>query len=203
MQTASYERFAGFCAILAGVSGFLYAMAFIILQQSTPALGGLLAALFLLLLGLFSSAAQVGVYSRLREAAPLFALWVLFLAMVAAFGSAVHGGYDLANALNPPAAANADLPSQVDPRGLLTFGVASIALFVISWLIVGSGKLPRSLGYLGYLSAVLLLVLYLGRLIILSPTSPIILGPALLNGFIVSPIWYIWLGRELIRSNTL
>ena len=81
-----------------------------------------------------------------------FALWVLFLAMVAAFGSAVHGGYDLANALNPPAAANADLPSQVDPRGLLTFGVASIALFVISWLIVGSGKLPRSLGVHGHLT---------------------------------------------------
>jgi len=60
MQTASYELFAGFCAILAGVSGFLYAVSVFILQQRTSALGGLLASCFLLLLGLFSSDAQVG-----------------------------------------------------------------------------------------------------------------------------------------------
>ena len=119
---------------------------------------------------------------------------------MAAFGSTIHGGYDLANALNPPSTPNVDLPSQVDPRGLLTFGVAGLALVVISWLITSSGRLPRGLGYLGYLSAVLLIVLYLGRLIILSPASPIILGPALLNGFIVSPIWYVWLGLSLVRA---
>lgn len=202
MQSASYERFAGVCAILAGISGFLYALAFIIIQQSAPALGALLSALFLLLLGLVSSAAQVGVYGRLRDAAPLLALWALILAMVAAFGSAVHGGYDLANALNPPSTPIVDLPSQIDPRGLLTFGVAGLALLVISWIIIGSGRLPRGLGYLGYFSAVLLVVLYLGRLIILSPSSPIILGPAVLNGFIVSPIWYVWLGLALLRGQT-
>lgn len=199
MQSASYERFAGFCAVLAGISAFLYALAFIVIQQSAPATGALLSTLFLLLLGLLSSAAEVGVYGRLRDVAPLFALWGLILAMVAAFGSAVHGGYDLANALNPPATPNVDLPSAIDPRGLLTFGVAGLALFVVSWVIVGSGRLPRGLGYLGYLSAVLLVVLYLGRLIVLSPASPIILGPALVNGFIVSPIWYVWLGISLLQ----
>jgi hypothetical protein len=203
MQTTSYERFAGICAVLAGISGFLYAVAFIIIQQSSPALGALLSALFLLLLGLFSSAAQVGVYGRLREVAPQFALWALILAMVAAFGSAVHGGYDLANALNPPSAPIPDFPNQTDPRGLLTFGVAGLALLMVSWLIVGSGRLPRGLGYLGYLSALLLIILYLGRLIVLSASSPIILGPALLNGFIVSPIWYVWLGLALLRRETI
>ena len=199
MWSASYERFGGTCAILAGVSGFLYALAFIIISQNAPALGALLSALFLLLLGLLSSAAQVAVYGRLREVDPAFALWALILAMVAALGSAVHGGYDLANALNPPSAALGDLPSAIDPRGLLTFGVAGLALFVISWLIVGSGRLPRGLGYLGYLSAALLVLLYLGRLIVLSPSSPIILIPALLNGFVVNPVWYVWLGVSLLR----
>src|SRR5438309_2412466 len=186
MLSVSYERFAGACARLAGMSGFLYDVAFIIVSHSNPALAALLAGLFLLLLGLLSSVAQVAVYERLRDASPSFALWALILAMVAAFGSAIHGGYDLAVALNPPTAANVDLPSQVDPRGLLTFGVAGLALFVISWLVVGSRRLPQGLGYLGYLSAILLVVLFLGRLIVLSPTSPIILLPALLNGFVVN-----------------
>jgi hypothetical protein len=49
---------------------------------------------------------------------------------VAALGAAIHGGYDLANLINLPASAAAlpDLPSQVDPRGLLTFGVMGLGL---------------------------------------------------------------------------
>jgi hypothetical protein len=53
------------------------------------------------------------------------------------------------------------------------------------------------LSYLGYLAAVLLIILYLGRLIIYTPTNPVILIPALLSGFLVNPIWYIWLGISL------
>jgi hypothetical protein len=56
------------------------------------------------------------------------------------------------------------------------------------------------LGYLTYLSAILLVALYLGRLIILEPTNPVILVPALLNGFLVNPAVYIWLGLTLLRS---
>jgi hypothetical protein len=93
-----------------------------------------------------------------------------------------------------------DLPNPVDPRGLLTFGVAGAALFVVAWLISRSRQFPKGLGYLAYLSAVLLLALYLGRLIFLDPTSPVILVPALLNGFLVSPVFYVWLGLALLRS---
>jgi hypothetical protein len=82
---------------------------------------------------------------------------------------------------------------------LLTFGVAGIALFVASWLIVRGGRFPRGLGYVGYVSAILLLALYLGRLIVLDPTSPVILIPALLNGFLANPLFYIWLGLTLLR----
>jgi hypothetical protein len=46
----------------------------------------------------------------------------------------------------------------------------------------------------------LLVALYLGRLIILDPTSPVILVPALLNGFLVNPALYIWLGLALLRG---
>ena len=194
-QSVPFEQFAGVCAILTGVAGLLYAVAFIILQNN------LLSGLFLMLAGLLTSPALVAVYQRLRETDVSFALLALVLGIAGALGSAAHGGYDLANAINPPPFA-LDLPSQVDPRGLLAFGVAGAALFVIAWLIVRGGQFPRGLGYLAYLSAILLVVLYLGRLIVLNPASLVILAPALLNGFLVNPALYIWLGLVLLRSRS-
>jgi thiol:disulfide interchange protein len=193
VRSASFERFAGACAILAGIAGFLYAVAFIILQNV------LLSGLFLMLVGLFTSAALVAVYQRLRETDASFALFALLLGLAGALGSAVHGGYDLANAINPPSSSMPDLPNPIDPRGLLTFGVTGIALFIVAWLIGRGGQFPRGLGYLGYVSAVLLVVLYLGRLIVFNPTNPVILVPALLNSFLVNPIFYLWLGLALLR----
>jgi hypothetical protein len=192
LRSTSFERFAGVCAVLAGVAAFLYAVAFVILQND------LLSGLFLLLTGLLSTAALVAVYERLRETDAAFALFALLLGIAGALGSAVHGGYDLANTINPPPSVP-DLPNPVDPRGLLTFGVAGIALFVVAWLITRGGQFPKGLGYLGYASAVLLIALYLGRLIVLDPTSPVILAPALLNGFLINPAFYLWLGLSLLR----
>jgi len=192
-RSAPFERFAGACAILAGISGFLYAVAFVVLQSA------LFSGLFLMLTGLFTTAALVAVYERLRATDASFALLALLLGVAGALGSAVHGGYDLANVINPPPSMP-DLPNPVDPRGLLTFGVAGTALLVVAWLISRGGQFPKGLGYLGYASAVLLLALYLGRLIVLDPTSPVILVPALLNGFLASPIFYVWLGLALLRG---
>jgi hypothetical protein len=194
LPSTAYERFAGVCGIGAGLAGFLYAVAFILLRND------LLSALFLLLTGFLATAALVAVYHRLRSTDADFALWALLLGIVGALGATIHGGYDLANAINPPAGAPLDLPSQIDPRGLLTFGVAAIALFVVAWLIGKGRQLPIGLSYLGYLSALLLIILYLARLVILDPANPIILGPALLNGFLVNPAWYIWLGIILWRG---
>ena len=194
LPSTAYERFAGVCGIGAGLAGFLYAVAFILLRND------LLSALFLLLTGFLATAALVAVYHRLRSTDADFALWALLLGIVGALGATIHGGYDLANAINPPAGAPLDLPSQIDPRGLLTFGVAAIALFVVAWLIGKGRQLPIGLSYLGYLSALLLIILYLARLVILDPANPIILAPALLNGFLVNPAWYIWLGIILWRG---
>ena len=73
---------------------------------------------------------MVALYERLRATDPAFALWGLVLGVIRALGAAAHGGYDLANAINPPAAnplADANLPFALDPRGLLTFGIAGLA----------------------------------------------------------------------------
>src|SRR5438045_4096010 len=147
MKTTAFERFAGFCAILAGIAGFLYSLSFIVLARSAPATAGLLSALFLTLSGLLAAVALVGLYQRVQPTEPGFALLALGLGLAGALGAAVHGGYDLSNAINPPldnAAAAANLPSQIDPRGLLTFGVAGLALFFFAWLI-GQGGLSLGL----------------------------------------------------------
>lgn len=189
----SFERFAGWGAVLAGLSGFLYAIAFIVLRNDV------LSALFLLVGGLFSTSALTGLYQRLRGTENGFALLGFLLSLSAAIGSAIHGGYDLANAIHPPASGPMDLPNPIDPRGLLTFGIAGLGLFLLSWLLTRDVKFPQGLAYLGYLSAILMIVLYLGRLIILHATSPVIVIPALLEGFIVNPLWYVWLGLTFLK----
>ncbi len=186
-----FSRFGALCAILAGVAGLVYGVAFVLLDDE------LLSGLALVAGGLLGSAALVGVYERVREEGGAFAILALLLGVAGALGAAVHGGYDLANALHPPPGGIPDLPNAVDPRGLLTFGVSGLALLVFAWLLARTGGFPRGLSVLAYVSAVLLLVLYLGRLVILDATSPAILVPAALSGFIINPAFYVWLGLEL------
>ena len=197
-QSSSFQQFAGLSAILAGITGLLYSISFVLLKND------LLIALFLMLGGLFSTAVLVALYTRLKETGATFALWALLLSIAGAFGAIIHGGYDLANAINPTSAnvALANLPSAIDPRGLLTFGVAGLGVFVMAWLMGRGGQFPRALSYWGYLLSILLVVLYLGRLIILDPKNPVVLVDALLSGFIVNPVWYVWLGVVLWAASS-
>ena len=202
MKTTSFERFAGLCAILAGIAGFLYSLAFIVIARSSPNLGELLSALFLMLGGLLSTPAWVSVYVRLKDVDADFALLSLVLGLAGTLGAAIHGSYNLANAINAPGSTTnlPELPSQIDPRGFLTFGAAGLALIVVAWLIGRGGQLPKGLGTLSYVLAALVVILYLGRLIILNAASLVIVIPAVLTGFAINPVWYIWLGLSLRRG---
>jgi len=196
VMTTQYERFAGLAAILAGLVGLLYSVSFVVLQNN------LLSAVFLLAGGLLSLVALVALFNRLAEADAGFALLGLMLAGVSALGAAIHGAYDLANAIHPPveAAGAAGLPNAIDPRGFLTFGLAGLAVLVAAVLMGRGGRFPNLLRLLTFVLGLLLLIIYLGRLIVLDPTSPLILAPAALTGFILNPVWYIWLGLELRKG---
>jgi hypothetical protein len=128
----------------------------------------------------------------------------LAFALAGSVGAAIHGAYDLATVFHPPVidvlAAN-ELPNPVDPRGLLTFAAAGIGLLVLVWLVRSAGQLRNWVGTLGLAVGVLLILIYLGRLIILSPTNPLVAGLAGLTGFILSPIFYVSLGLRLLRSD--
>jgi hypothetical protein len=183
------DRFAGVCAMLAGITGFLYSLSFVLLKNN------LLIDLCLMVGALFVIPALTGLYSRVKEVEGTVALLAWILGIVGALGALIHGGYDLANVINPPAAGStiASLPSAIDPRGLLTFGMAGLGYAGFAWVIGRSG-MPRWSGYLAYLLAIMLVVLYLGRLIILDPKNPLIVVDGGLTGFIVNPLWYLWLG---------
>jgi hypothetical protein len=193
----TFNRLAGMAGVAAGLAGLLYSIAFVVLKEP------LYYSIMLMVGGLATVALMVALYLNLRHVEPGAAQLGLLVGVFAALGSVIHGGYDLSNAINPPAAANADLPSQVDPRGLLTFGLAGLALFAFSWLITRSDRLPRGLGYAGYLLAALLVVIYLARLIVLDPGNLIVLLPAAATGFIVNPLWNIWAGLSLLHESNV
>jgi len=185
---------AAVAAVLAGASGLLYAVAFVLLRN------GALAALMLTSGGLLSVIALVAVSRLIRDASAGLATVGLILAAVGAFGAAVHGAYNLANILHPPGVAT-ELPNAVDPRGFLTFGVSGLGVPVLSALAMRTPTLPRSWSWLGVVLGVLLVIVYLGRLVVLDATSPLILAPAGVTGFIVNPAWYIWLAQILRRAS--
>lgn len=188
------QRAAGLAAFATAAVGLLYSISFVLVSRASPSTGALLSALFLLLGGVLTVIALAGVYDRRREALPALSLLVVVVGSSGALGSAVHGGYDLANAIHRPSSLPADVPNAVDPRGLLTFAVAGLALVMLGRL-VGGG-----LGGFAYFAGALLVVVYLARLIVLTPSNPLVLVPAALAGFIVNPAFYMWLGLWLLRS---
>jgi hypothetical protein len=201
---AAYERLAGAGAIAAGIGGIVYSVAFLggVVEGWAPELGLTVASIALMAGGFLSVMVLVALYRRLLDSAAAVGLLGLMLVAVGATGAMVHGGYDLANVLHPPLSdvlAEAELPSGIDPRGLLTFGLSGLGLLVLAWQSRRSGTLPGNLAALGMGVGALLVVVYLGRLIILTPTNLLVAIPAAATGLVLSPLFYIWLGLELRR----
>lgn len=195
MKELNFNNMTSYTAIAAGIFALAYAYFFVVAKDQT------MYSLALLLLGLATLEVIVGIYGRLERINPDLARVATVLGVIGATGMTAHAGYDLANAINPPLGLNLELPSQVDPRGLLTFGFLGVAIIKISFLLEKSRNFPKGLAYLGFLSGALLVIIYLARLTVLDPTNPILLYPVLINGFILSPLWYIWLGYSLLRKS--
>jgi hypothetical protein len=196
----AFRAFASTCAFAVGVGGFGYSVTFVAVLRGSgePAAAG--AALFLLLGGLLATPALVAVYLLLRPTSAGLALWALVIGITGAIGSAIHGGFDLANVINEPVGSGGGFPNPVDPRGLLTFGFAAVGTGAVAWLILRGGRLPRGLGIVAAVLSALLLVIYVGRLVVLDPTHPVLLVAALATGFFVNPLWWIWLGASISRA---
>lgn len=193
---SSFYKFAGGLGLLAGASGLLYFVFFILLRNSTP----VLSALFLMLIGIFASAALVALYQHLRLVDEGFALWGLLLGIGGAGGAAIHGAFDLANTLNPPTV-NLEVPFPPDPRGFLTFAVSGLAICIVSWLMLRGGLFTRLVAYLGLLTGILLIALYIAYMLLVNATNPLVLVLILVTG-ILNPLWYLWIGWLLWQGKS-
>jgi hypothetical protein len=197
-RSRQFERFAAACAAAVGLGTLAYAIAFVLVLRTTSPTLDVLSAVLLLAGGILTTPVMVALFQRLRETDESFALWALLLGLVGALGSAVHGGFDVARDLAGPAA-RGGAASPIDPRGILTFAVSGLAILTFGWLIRRGGGLPKGLGVLGMVTGVVLVLIYLGRLIIITPTNPALLVAAAVAGFILNPGWFLWLARALAR----
>jgi hypothetical protein len=198
-MSASYRRFAGLAAYLVAIGGVAYSILFVIAVKADSQPADTASWTLLLIGGILSTSVLVALYQLLRETDAGFAMWGLLLGFVGTVGSMIHGGFELARVI--PSEVPLTLPGNpVDPRGLLTFGLAGAGLLVLSTLIRRSRVLPSGLGALGIALGVLLVLVYLGRLFIVDPNEPGLLGAAALTGVVAHPAFYVWLGRSLRRG---
>jgi hypothetical protein len=189
----NFSKFSGYAAIVTGILSILYAIFFLVIARQAEFIGLFGSWVILALSGIFTSAAYVGLYGRMKSASEGFALWGLLLGVASSFATLMHGGYQ---ALLVGQASGAAL-SEVDPRGLAAFGVVGLVSFIFSWLIVRSGVLAKTFGYLGLFNALLLVVLYFATV---AGAQTVILISGGLTAVIVGPIWWIWLGLQLLRD---
>jgi len=198
-MTRSFDRFAGWASILAGVAGIGYAVAFVVLKN------GPLSAQFLTLAPLFAVAGLVAVFERVRSIDDGYATLALALGVFGSLAASTHGVYDLSNVLHPPATAlPTDVPSALDPRGYGTFALTGLAVLILAGLARRSGELPGWVGSLGMALGVFLVLTFLARLVVLDATSLLVLLPALVSG-LLSPVFFLLLGGWLLgwrRSTT-
>ena len=75
--------------------------------------------------------------------------------------------------------------------------MTAAAFVVFGWLILRGTEVPRIVGQLALLAAVLLLIVYFGRLIVLNPKRPLIKWVAVTSGLVVNPAFYLAYARSL------
>jgi hypothetical protein len=182
--------------------GFLYSVLFVIVVERSPRWAEIVTSLLLLGAALLSTVVFVALYGRLHLIDPLASLWITLLGVGAAIGSAMHGAYDLGVLIKTPAASSTDVPNPTDPRGLATFALGGVAILVFSWLMSRSAEFPETLVRIGYGAAAMLLLTYAGRLVFLNPENPFVAVAAVAAGFVFSPVWYAWVGSELLDGAT-
>lgn len=186
-----FRPFAANIVWTAAIGGIAYGLFFVIVGNKGAAaalllVGGILTAL--LLSGLSRSVENV------HEAG---ARWAALIGTIGAIGSAIHGGYDLANVIHPPESnvlSLAEYPNAVDPRGLATFGLVGVSFLIVATLMARSDRYPRGLARVGQVLGVVMMIIYLGRLVILDPTNPIV-RVALAAGVISNTVFLAWLGN--------
>ena len=173
-------------AWIAAAGGIAYGVAFAIVGNLTAAaillaVGGCLSALIL-----NAIAGSLGDAPTIRLAATV--------GTIGALAAASHGVYDLANQIHPPSVPVQDLPHPVDPRGFATFALIGTAMLLLAGPVARDARYGKGLGGLMTVLGWVSVVIFLGRLIILDPTNPMV-RVALVIGVVSNTAFLVGLGR--------
>jgi hypothetical protein len=185
-----FRPFAANVAWAAAIGGIAYGLFFVIIGNRGMAAG------LLMVGGILTALILSGLVRSVEGANDASSRWAELIGTIGAVGSAIHGGYDLANVIHPPESnvlSLAEYPNSVDPRGLATFGLVGIAFLIVATLMARSDRYPRGLARVGQVLGVVMIVIYLGRLVILDPTNPVV-RVALAAGVITNTVFLGWLG---------
>jgi hypothetical protein len=197
MLSKPFGRFAGLSSILLGIGGFVYAAVFAIIVAGEAARGVRELWFAILLLGaILSTVVWVALYQILRETDASAALLALALGLMGALGGVLHGAASLTRTLHAPGMGQPEFP--LDPKGILRYGVAGLALLLIGWLILRGGAFPRWVGLLAYAGGAVLVFIYVGRLYdFITPETKATLIPPFVFGFVLYPALYLGIGLRL------
>ena len=195
-MTDLYRRFAGLAAIATAAAGVVFTVTFAIAVREGDRWALWASSITLVVGSLIAIPVIVALADQLGAREPQFARVGLVLGLVACLGAALHGAWDTAVLAHP--VRQADVPSYTDARGFATFAMSALALLVFGWLILRGTEIPRVVGQLALLAAVLLLVVYFGRLIVLNPKKPVIKWVAVVSGLLVNPAFYLAYARSLL-----
>lgn len=204
MATVDGDRFvkwAGILSVFVGVGGLAYGILFAAIVEGAGTGVQRTWMVLAILGGLAACGVFAGLYERLRDVFPAVARLALLFGVLAGVGQLLNAsvalGYSLETSPPPPAG----FEGTPDPLGILRFGLNGLALLLFAWAMVRDGRSPKTLAYLGQLGGLLLVVMYIGRLTgIIDPAERVTLIPPLLYGLVVHPVFFVWLGRELLRA---
>jgi|GEM_PF-3289674 len=197
MRYSIFEIFAGWCAVLGGIFAFLYALAALVVEPASPMLGTALAAAFLFLLGLLSSALFTGLFDRLRRGRGLgFSLWGYVLGFAASLQMMIHATGTI-GVLITASGGTVPTVTPLDPALALAYGLFAAAVIVLSIVMLVGQRLPPTVAYLGFVAAAFAVVVFFTGLLAAQPASLLIMAPFIITNFLILPIWYLWTGVSL------
>ncbi len=186
-------RVGGLAGILLALTSWTAVIVYGSLVQPGDARVGLQLFQFLYaLVAFWSLFAIVAVYYRVRAAGEAWALFATLIGVVAAVGTMAAALYDVASLRLAPVTVAA---SPVNPLGVMSFLLTGL-WFLIANLLLWRIRTPRPLVLLGFIAAA---DLFAGFIASLSGAGGIVFLASLISGAIGGPIYWVWLGRELLR----
>lgn len=182
-MTRSFQRFAGWAALGAAAAGLTFTVTFSIVVREGDRWAKWVSAVALTTGGLATLPVIIALYAVMRDRQPEFAFLGALLGAVGVLATAAHGAFDIAGLSKTVKPDLSDVPNFVDPRGFTTFGITGLALLVFGVLGLPVGGLDRTVARLAVFAAVLLAVLYVGRLTLLNPKTNVIKATALFSAY--------------------